>query len=412
MMNAQVLTEAAFAIVPEAKITSPLGFSAAGIHCGIKRKRKDLGLIVCSVPAVAAAVYTTNAFQAPPLKVTQESIGVEGKLRAFVVNSGNANACTGQRGLKDAYQTREEAGALLNIPPHLIGVASTGIIGQFLPMQKLSQGLASIAKEVNAEGYRDFAEAILTTDTCTKSAEVKLSVNGKTVTIAGVAKGSGMIHPNMATMLGFITTDAVIDANHLQSLLWKTTDETFNMITVDGDSSTNDMVAVMASGLAGHDPLTPQHPDWVNFQSAFAHVCRELAKQIARDGEGATRLIEARVEGALSTEIARRVAKAVVGSSLVKSAVFGADANWGRILCAAGYGEPMLVPSKVDVFLGPIAVVRGGLAVPFDEEAASLVLKRDKVEIRLCLNQGEQSATAWGCDLTYDYVKINASYRT
>ncbi|SEM78136.1 bifunctional glutamate N-acetyltransferase/amino-acid acetyltransferase ArgJ [Lihuaxuella thermophila] len=411
-MNTQLSIQPPFEVAEDPKITSPLGFTAAGVHCGIKRKRKDLGIIICSVPAAAAAVYTTNAFQAPPLKVTQESIGVEGKLRAFVVNSGNANACTGQRGLQDAYQTREETASLLGIPAHQVGVVSTGVIGEYLPMEKMLSGLKQVTKVASADGDSSFAEAILTTDTCTKKAEAQCEIDGKTVKIAGVAKGSGMIEPNMATMLGFVTTDAVIDPNQLQSLLWQTTDETFNMITVDGDCSTNDMVVVMASGLAGNQPLNPQHPEWPKFRAAFGYVCRELAKQIARDGEGATRLIEVKVEGAPTLEVARKIAKAVVGSSLVKTAVFGADANWGRILCAAGYGEPMLFPDTVDVYLGPIAVVKGGVPVVYEEEAASEVLRQEKVEIRLHLNQGEHAATAWGCDLTYEYVKINASYRT
>jgi glutamate N-acetyltransferase/amino-acid N-acetyltransferase len=279
-------------------------------------------------------------------------------------------------------------------------------------MATLTKGLEQIVEMTCREGHQDFAESILTTDRCVKSAEVKLVIDGKVVTIAGVAKGSGMIHPNMATMLSFITTDAVIDQEQLQSLLWNTTDESFNMITVDGDSSTNDMVVVMASGLAGHAPLTPQHPRWDQFQAAFQYVCQELAKQIARDGEGATRLVQVMVEGARSKKIARQVAKAIVGSNLVKSAVFGADANWGRVLCAAGYGDPLLDPTKVDLFLGEVAVVQNGIAVSYEEEAASRVLEHDPVTIRVCLNQGEVEAVAWGCDLTYEYVRINASYRT
>lgn len=414
-MNSQTTISAAyplFQVVEQPKITSPQGFLAAGVHCGIKRKRLDLGAIVCTVPANAAAVYTTNAFQAPPLKVTQESLGVEGKLRAFVVNSGNANACTGERGYQDAVHTKQKMAELLHIPEHQVGVVSTGVIGQFLPMDALLKGMEKMVNCVDEAGAEEFAQAILTTDTCTKKAEVHLEIDGKTVKIAGVAKGSGMIKPNMATMLGFVTTDAAIDSHQLQALLWQTTDETFNMITVDGDSSTNDLVVVMASGLAGNQPLTPQHPEWSRFQAAFNYVCRELAKKIARDGEGATRLIEARVEGASTLDTARKVAKAIVGSSLVKTAVFGADANWGRIICAAGYGDPLLSPEDVDVYLGSIQVVQGGLPVDFDERLASQVLQQEKVEIRVLLNHGDQAATAWGCDLTYDYVKINASYRT
>ncbi|MBA4495351.1 bifunctional glutamate N-acetyltransferase/amino-acid acetyltransferase ArgJ [Paenactinomyces guangxiensis] len=411
-MSIQLTAKSLFEVVQDAKITSPRGFTAAGVHSGVKRKSLDLGAIICAVPATAAAVYTTNAFQAPPLKVTQESIGVEGKLKAFVVNSGIANACTGERGLQDAYQMRQKTAELLGIPPHQVGVVSTGVIGEYLPMEKVLNGLERVVNEAETEGGELFAKSILTTDTCTKKVEVSAEIDGKEVKIAGVAKGSGMIHPNMATMLGFVTTDAVIDPNHLQSLLWQTTDETFNMITVDGDCSTNDMVVAMASGLAGNHPLHPQHPDWKKFQSAFSYVCQELAKKIARDGEGATRLIEVKVDGASSVEMARKIAKSIVGSSLVKSAVFGADANWGRILCAAGYGDPIISPDSVDVCLGPVSVVKGGLPAEYDEAAASEVLKQEKVEIYVSLNMGEQKATAWGCDLTYDYVKINASYRT
>jgi glutamate N-acetyltransferase/amino-acid N-acetyltransferase len=306
---------------------------------------------------------------------------------------------------------RGKMAELLGISEHLVGVASTGVIGVYLPMDQVLDGIEKLVPALGDE-KESFAEAILTTDTFVKKAEAVLQVDGKPVTIAGVAKGSGMIKPNMATMLAFVTTDAEIESDLLQSLLWKTTDTTFNMITVDGDTSTNDMVLVMASGLAGNRPLTTRHPDWLEFQAAFRYVCEELAKQIARDGEGATRLVEVCVNGAQTVEMAQKVAKAVVGSNLVKTAVFGADANWGRIVCAAGYGDPTLRPDLLDIYLGPVQVVKGGLPVPYAEEAAMEVLKKEKVKIRLDLNQGEASATAWGCDLTYEYVRINASYRT
>ncbi|MCH5585351.1 bifunctional glutamate N-acetyltransferase/amino-acid acetyltransferase ArgJ [Shimazuella sp. AN120528] len=401
-----------FQIIDQASITSPKGFVSAGIHVGIRKRKRDLGVLICTVPATAAAVYTTNAFQAAPLKISQENINKEGKLQAIVVNSGVANACTGERGIEDAKAIASQAAQLLEIPAHYVGVASTGVIGQYLPMDKLTSGLEKVIPTANEAGGYDFAEAILTTDTFTKQVQVKLQVDGKEVTIAGAAKGSGMIHPNMATMLGFITTDAAIESNHLQLLLKETTDKTFNMITVDGDCSTNDSVFVMASGLAGNESLNPQHADWDAFQAAFTYVCQELAKKIAKDGEGATRLIEVEVTGASSRQMARKVAKAIVGSNLVKSAVFGADANWGRILCAAGYGEPLLRPEQVQVKLGTVAVVDKGLPVPFDETKASEILNQEKVDIHINLQQGAYQAVAWGCDLTYDYVKINASYRT
>jgi glutamate N-acetyltransferase / amino-acid N-acetyltransferase len=401
-----------FLVSKSANITSPKGFVATGVHAGIRKRKLDLGAIICSVPATAAAVYTTNAFQAAPLKVTQESISVEGKLQAVVVNSGIANACTGKRGVQDASDIKEKMAQTFDIPAHRVGVSSTGVIGQFLPMEKLLSGIEVIATTASETGGDAFAEAILTTDTCTKQVQVTLQIDGKKLTIAGVAKGSGMIHPNMATMLCFITTDADIHHHHLQTLLQQTTDKTFNMITVDGDCSTNDTVLVMASGLAENDSLHPNHPNWDAFQTAFTYVCQELAKKIANDGEGATRLIEVNVTGATTIEMARKVAKAIVGSNLVKTAVFGADANWGRILCAAGYGEPLMNTEQVKVKLGSIQVVDDGLPVPFNEVEALEVLKQKIVKIYVDLNQGEQEATAWGCDLTYDYVKINASYRT
>ncbi len=393
-------------------VTSPKGFVAAGIHAGIKKQKLDLGVILCSTPATTAAVYTTNAFQAAPLQVTQESIGVEGKLQAVVVNSGNANACTGERGIQDANTIKTAAAGLLDIPAHYIGIASTGVIGQFLPMEKVLTGVEQVISLATDSGGETFAQSILTTDTNIKQVEVTVQIDGKTVTIAGVAKGSGMIHPNMATMLSFITTDVVIKSVHLQTMLRQTTDETFNMITVDGDCSTNDTAMVLASNLAGNSPLHPHHPDWSTFQAAFSYVCKELAKKIARDGEGATRLIEVQVSGALNQEMANKVAKAIVGSNLVKTAVFGADANWGRILCAAGYGDSHIRTDQVKVQLGPVLVVDNGLPVAFDEAEATMALKQEKVIIAVDLGQGDQEATAWGCDLTYDYVKINGSYRT
>jgi glutamate N-acetyltransferase / amino-acid N-acetyltransferase len=400
-----------FSVASDAKITFPNGFVAAGMHAGIKRKRPDLGLLVCEVPASVAAVYTTNAFQAAPLKVTQESLGAGRRIQAIVVNSGIANACTGRKGLEDAYQMRKKTADLLGIPEHFVAVASTGVIGEYLPMERVEQGLDQLVPRLQ-KGDDKFAQAILTTDTCTKQVAVELQIDGKCVRIAGVAKGSGMIKPNMATMLAFITTDAVIDSDVLQSLLWKETDLSFNMITVDGDTSTNDMVITMASNLAGNQPLGRNHPEWNQFRAAFAYVCEELAKMIARDGEGATRLIEVKVAGAGSDETARKVAKAVVGSNLVKAAIYGADANWGRIVCAAGYGAPDLNADAVEVRLGEIPVVREGLPLPFDELEAEKELKKETVRITLDLHQGNGCATAWGCDLTYEYVRINASYRT
>jgi len=405
--------ESLFTVVAEGSITTPLGFRAGGLHCGLKKsKRNDLGVIVCDVPAAAAGVYTLNAFQAAPLKVTQESIGVEGKLQAMVVNSGNANACTGAQGNADALQMREAAAEAFGMAKHLVGITSTGVIGEPMPMEKLLSGIARLPERVNVAGGHDFCQAILTTDLAQKMVCVQMMIDGKPVHIAGAAKGSGMIHPNMATMLGFITTDAQVDSTDLQTLLNRTTDETFNMITVDGDTSTNDMVIAMASGLAGKGKLSWQHAEWNVFAAAFKYVGEFLAKAIARDGEGASKLIEVLVDGASTQEAARAFAKTIIGSSLVKSACFGADANWGRIIAAIGRAGQPVNTETVDIRLGDIVVLHQSAPVPFDDPQATQYLQGDFVQIYVNLHMGSEQACAWGCDLTYEYVRINAAYRT
>ncbi len=401
-----------FEAVNQPNITSPKGFRAAGIHAGLKKKKLDLGVIICDVPATSAAVYTMNAFQAAPITVTKLSMKESPILRAIVVNSGQANAGTGERGRNDALATRQKMADLLGVSADQVALASTGVIGEYLPMDSLLTGLDQIINQADQDPDRTFAKAILTTDTCTKLAEAHVKVDGQLVKIAGVAKGSGMIHPNMATMLSFVTTDAVIEASDLQALLSSTVDDSFNMISVDGDCSTNDMVAVMASGLAGNKPLSPAHPDWSNFQAAFQYVCQELAKLIAKDGEGATKLIEVEVLGAPTEKLARVVARAVTSSSLVKTAIFGSDANWGRILCAVGYSAPGIDTERTDIYIDSILVSKEGGPVDFDEEEVAKILNRENVLIKVDLKQGEYKATAWGCDLTYDYVKINGSYRS
>ncbi|MGX4582879.1 bifunctional glutamate N-acetyltransferase/amino-acid acetyltransferase ArgJ [Paenibacillus chitinolyticus] len=402
-----------FTVVPDGTVTTPQGFRAGGLHCGLKKtERNDLGAIVCDVPAAVAAVYTLNAFQAAPLRVTQESIAAGGRLQAMLVNSGNANACTGEQGLADARAMRDALARRLGIAEELVGVTSTGVIGELLPMTKVLAGIEALPEKVNAAGGEDFSQAILTTDLVKKVICVRVNVGGREVHIAGAAKGSGMIHPNMATMLGFVTTDANIESKHLQQLLGEATDSTFNMITVDGDTSTNDMVVVMASGLAGGEALQPGHADWEDFAAAFRHVSEHLAKAIARDGEGATKLIEVNVHGAVSQEAARAIAKTVVGSSLVKTACFGADANWGRIIAAVGRAGQPVNTETVDVSLGGITVLKQSKPVAFDEDRAEAYLKGDIVQIDVHLNMSDSGATAWGCDLTYDYVRINAAYRT
>nr|WP_281368188.1 bifunctional ornithine acetyltransferase/N-acetylglutamate synthase [Neobacillus endophyticus] len=398
-------------VFEDESITLPKGFKAGGIHCGIKRKKLDLGYVVSEVPAATAGVYTTNIFQAAPLVLTQESIAKENKVQAILVNSGNANACTGEQGLKDANEMQKQFACQLGIVDHLVAVTSTGVIGELLPMEKIKTGIDQILQKEH-QHTANFLQAILTTDTTVKQMAVQFKINGKTVSIGGAAKGSGMIHPNMATMLGFVTTDANIAHEDLQFALRDITNHTFNMITVDGDTSTNDMVLVMANGLAENDQLTKEHPDWGVFVDGLKIVCEALAKKIARDGEGATKLIEVQVNGAFSTEAARAVGKAIISSNLVKTAIYGTDPNWGRIVTAIGYSGVPVEPNAVKVSLGEITVFENGLPCQIIEEEAKGYLEQENVVIHVELNQGEFSAAAWGCDLTYDYVKINASYRT
>ena len=393
-------------------IASPKGFKATGIHCGVKHKKKDLALLTSEVPASVAGVFTTNAVQGAPLIVTKEVVYTTQKMQALIVNSGIANSCTGKQGLIDAYTMQEKTAEKLGINPNLVGVASTGVIGEMMKMEPVLAGIKHLEPIDELEGAINFSQAIMTTDTVTKDTSYKTVIDGKEVIIAGTAKGSGMIEPNMATMFAFITTDANIESNHLQAALKSITDVTFNSITVDGDTSTNDMVVVMANGLAENNPLTPLHPDWDNFVQTLHTVALDLAKMIAKDGEGATKLIEVEVKGAVSDEEARKIAKTVVGSPLVKTAVFGSDANWGRLICAVGYSGATIDPNTIKISIGPTPVVENGEPVLFSEEETMLYLKQAEVKFLIELNQGEGQGTAWGCDLTYDYVQINATYRS
>lgn len=393
-------------------ITSPKGFYAAGVHAGLRYKRKDLGVIYSNKPASAAAVYTQNLFPAAPISITKQSIAYSKKLQAVLVNSGCANACTGKKGEDDAYLMRSLCAEHLQLPEHLVAIASTGVIGEYLKMDLLEKGIKLLTVGDKSVDGEDFGHAILTTDTVTKHSCYEVSIDGKIVTIAGTAKGSGMIHPNMATMLSFITTDANISSNHLQLLLKDVTDKTFNQITVDGDTSTNDMVLVMANGSAENLELIPKHPDWLKFAAAFHLVCEELAKQIARDGEGATKLIEVNVNGAPNKKIANQIAKTIVGSNLVKTAVYGEDANWGRIIGAIGYSGLKGEYNQIDISINGVTVLFNSKPVSFNEEEAKNALKNEIVYIDVHLHDGDSTGTAWGCDLTYDYIKINASYRT
>ncbi|MGP4039337.1 bifunctional ornithine acetyltransferase/N-acetylglutamate synthase [Gracilibacillus sp. D59] len=400
-----------FKLIKDGNIASAKGFHAGGLHCGLRKKQIDLGWVYSEVPAQAAGVYTMNVFQAAPLKVTQESIAKENQLQAIIVNSAIANACTGEQGLQDAYDMRKQFAETVGVEEHLAAVASTGLIGELLPMDKLQKGISQIP-ENNHVGADKFETAILTTDTKEKGIAIALEIDGQTVTIGGAAKGSGMIHPNMATMLGFVTTDANISSSHLSDTLKAITNQSFNMITVDGDTSTNDMVLVLANGKAENEALTPEHKEWQKFYQALKFVCEYLAKEIARDGEGATRLVEVQVEGAFTDKSATAIAKSIISSNLVKTAIHGADANWGRIITAIGYSGESLDPDKVSIYLGDILVVENGVPHSFDEEAAKEYLLGDEITILAKLGDANGKATAWGCDLSYEYVRINASYRT
>lgn len=392
------------------------GFKAGGIHCGIRKNRtkRDLALIVSEKKATAAAVYTTNLVKGAPLTVTKAHIS-DGYAQAVICNSGNANTCNAN-GIEIAEQTCELLGAELNISPEDIVVASTGVIGQPLDIAPIKNGIPSLVKSLSADGSENAAEGIMTTDTKVKEIAVSFEIGGKTCKIGGIAKGSGMIHPNMATMLVFITTDCAISPEMLKKALSSDIKETFNMISIDGDTSTNDMVTVLANGMAENAEITAEGEDFKTFMKALNTVNVYLCRRIAGDGEGATKLIECKVTGAKTLETAKTVAKSVICSSLTKAAMFGSDANWGRVLCAIGYSGAAVDVNKIDVAFkspkGEIAVCKNGAVIPFSEEKAKEILLESEIEILVELNSGEYSSCAWGCDLTYDYVKINGDYRT
>ncbi len=392
------------------------GFKANGIHCGIRKNHpeKDLALIVSDVPATAAAVYTTNLVKGAPLTVTKNNI-TDGKAQAVICNSGNANTCNAN-GIEIAEGMCKLVEKATGVKATDVVVASTGVIGQPLSLDPIKKGMKALTDGLSYEGGHQAAEAIMTTDTVSKEVAVEFTLGGKTCRMGGMAKGSGMIHPNMATMLVFITTDAAISKNMLQKALSNDIQSTFNMLSVDGDTSTNDMVTVLANGLAGNPEITKADADFATFMGALNSVTVALCKMIAGDGEGATKLLECVATGADSVEAARISAKSVICSSLLKSAMFGADANWGRVLCAIGYSGADVDVSKVGVCFnsaaGSVEVCKDGAGVPFSEELAKKVLLEKEIEIAITLGNGPYSATAWGCDLTYDYVKINGDYRT
>ncbi len=397
-------------------ICAAKGFKASGVHCGIRKNRtkKDLSLIFSEKKATAAAVYTTNLVKGAPLTVTKKHLE-NGFAQAVICNSGNANTCNAN-GLEVAEEMSKLTADALGIDSDDIVVASTGVIGEPLDITPIKNGIPSLVKNLSYSGSGDASEGIMTTDTAKKEIAVEFYLGGKVCHIGGIAKGSGMIHPNMATMLVFITTDTAISSGMLKKALCGDIVNTFNMVSVDGDTSTNDMVTVLANGMAENTEITEENEDYKAFMSALNTVTVNLCRIIAGDGEGATKLLECKVDGAKSEDVAKTVAKSVVCSSLLKAAMFGADANWGRVLCAIGYSGADVDINKIDVYFksksGKIAVCKNGAGVEFSEEYAKTILLQKEIEILVDLNDGKQSATAWGCDLTYDYVKINGDYRT
>lgn len=400
----------------EGGVCAAKGYKASGVHCGIRKNKtkKDLALIVSDVPASAAGVYTLNLVKGAPILVTKKNLE-NGVAQAVVCNSGNANTCNA-----NGVEIAEGMCALVEqhtgVKAGDVIVASTGVIGQPLSLDPIAGGMAELVAGLKYDGSEDAAHAIMTTDTTKKEVAVEFELGGKTCRIGGIAKGSGMIHPNMATMLVFVTTDAAISPALLNEALRADVQTSFNMISVDGDTSTNDTLTVMANGLAGNEEITEKNADYETFTKALSMVTRTLCRAIAKDGEGATKLLECRVTGANAWETARTVAKSVICSSLFKAAMFGADANWGRVLCAIGYSGTDVDVTKVDVAFrskaGEITVCIDGAGVPFSEEDAKKILTEDEIIVDIALKSGEASATAWGCDLTYDYVKINGDYRT
>ena len=393
------------------------GFKAGGIHCGIRKNRtkKDLALIVSDTVANSAAVYTTNLVKGAPLSVTRENIA-NGKAKAVICNSGNANTCNAD-GIEVARRMCSLTAEAIGCDPADVVVASTGVIGQRLSTEPIAAALPALAESISYNGGADAAEAIMTTDTVAKEVAVEFELDGKTCRIGGIAKGSGMIHPNMATMLVFITTDVAISSDAIRTALSSDIKDTFNMVSVDGDTSTNDMVAILANGAAGNAEITCTESDGFKlFMKALNTVTVGLCRMIAGDGEGATKLLECKVTGAADVSVAKTVAKSVICSSLLKAAMFGADANWGRVLCAIGYSGAPVDVNKIDVSFrseaGEILVCRDGAGVDFSEDEAKKILLCREIEILVALNDGAAESTAWGCDLTYDYVKINGDYRT
>ena len=399
-------------------VAAPEGFSAAGGEAGIKKSGKDIALIYSEKDARVAAAFTTNIVKAASVTRNMEIVSKGGRARGIAVNSGNANACTGEEGLKANIEMAASFGDALGIDKDLVLTASTGVIGAPFPIDKIKKGIKDTAPLLShsEEGGHTAALAIMTTDTFPKEFALKLDIGGKTVKIGAMAKGSGMIHPNMATMLAFITTDAAISSEMLSRALKASVPLTYNMVSVDGDTSTNDTVAVMANGMAGNPEITEENEDFKSFSNALNHINERLAKSLVRDGEGATKFIEASVTGAFNDIDAKTIAKSVITSNLFKAAMFGADANWGRVLCAMGYSGAVFNPEKVSIAFesaaGSIATMDNGTPVIFDEKLAKKILSEKEITVHIAMGDGVGSAKAWGCDLSYEYVRINGDYRS
>ncbi len=407
-----LLMEAKIEFIPNGTITSPKSFRAGATYAGINKKARyglDLGILLSQAPSVAAAVFTTNRVKAAPVVLCQQRLQ-GGRATAVVVNSGCANACTGEQGLVDAAEMVKLAAEGMGLSPEDVLVASTGVIGQPLPMKLIRAGIEQIV--LSADGGHKLAKAVITTDTVPKETAVAARVDGSEFIVGGIAKGSGMIHPNLATMLCFLTTDAAVDLDFLKLALQKAVDISFNMVSIDGDTSPNDMVLIMANGLAGNEPISQGCSQADAFLQALDKVCIYLAKSIARDGEGATKLIEVTVNGAISGAESRLAARTVISSSLVKAAVHGSDPNWGRIIAAVGRSGIEVMESKIDLYIGDICLVKAGRPLPFSKQSLVRVLERSEVPMSLNLNLGAATATAWGCDLSEEYVTINSQYTT
>ncbi len=400
-------------------VTAAKGFEAAGVEAAIKYKnRKDMALVYSEAPCKAAGTFTTNVVKAAPVLWDKDIVDNSPAVHAVVVNAGIANACTGKQGYAYCKETAEVASKVLNVPENSVLVASTGVIGMQLPMDRIAAGVEKLAgaKKEGLEAGLMAAEAIMTTDTVSKEVAVTFDIDGVTVTMGGMCKGSGMIHPNMCTMLGFVTTDAAISKELLTKALKEDVVDTFNMISVDGDTSTNDTLLVLANGCAGNAEITAEDENYAKFKEALHYVNMTLAKKMAGDGEGATALFETKVINAKTKEDARILAKSVICSSLTKAAIFGHDANWGRILCALGYSGAQFDPEQLELFFEGggkrIQIYKDGVATDYSEEEATVILSQPEVTVVVDMKSGTEEATAWGCDLSYDYVKINADYRS